>query len=153
MKFSPKHIPYLSFHLSLLPHTNAFIEPETASTSPVSQAAFLDTAALPPTQTQFISPDEILTLNGENDTTYNLQENALNMQPNSGRIDVRSGKVVSFDLSQPILPGDGVGNHLLWRVGMMDESETSVVMEREEWGRIGVEAVKVSDFILCIDIV
>ena len=130
----------------------------------MTQAAFIDTIELPPTHTEFISPHDILYHdNYENDNSllissnhdsylYNEQEEALHLQPNSVRIDVRSGKVVSFDLSRPILPGDGVGNHLLWRVGTatFQEDERSVVMEREEWGRLGVEAVRVRRLLLLL---
>ena len=58
------------------------------------------------------------------------------------RVDGRSGKPVSLDLKHPILPGDGVGNALLWSVGGGHGSPGTA----KEWGDIGVQAVKVRAF-------
>ena len=61
------------------------------------------------------------------------------MEASSIKVDGRSGKPVSLDLKHPILPGDGVGNALLWSVGGGHGSPDTP----EEWGDIGVKAVKV----------
>jgi hypothetical protein len=53
-----------------------------------------------------------------------------------------------MDLSRAVLPGRGVGNHLLWSVGEVDESgrdehHGEPLLTSEEWSELGVEAVKV----------
>ena len=86
------------------------------------------------------------------------KEQRLGVESGSIRIDGRSGKIVSLDLKKPILPGDGLGNHLLWSVNTAAdtadaaaaaaEGARGIPLDREELGRLGVEAVKVR-CILC----
>jgi hypothetical protein len=65
--------------------------------------------------------------------------------------------MVNLSLKKPILPGDGVGNHLLWSVGPPAANEDSgghngAPLDREEWSRLGVEAVKVSYCFILISV-
>ena len=81
------------------------------------------------------------------------KEQRLGVESGSIRIDGRSGKIVSLDLKKPILPGDGLGNHLLWSVNTAADTANDgdaaveggrgMPLDRDEWGRLGVEAVKV----------
>ena len=145
MKFSSNFIHFLSFKVALLPTTTlAFIEPEIEKQSIVAAASFVDTAALPSADTVFFSPDDVEVPSSFTADLASVEQR-LGLQPGATKVDARSGKMVSLDLSKPILPGDGVGNHLLWNVGpaARDKREGAPVA-REEWSRLGVEAVKVS---------
>lgn len=48
-------------------------------------------------------------------------EKKLQLKPNATPIDNRSGRVEVITLSEPILPGDGVGNRFLWGVGTVPD--------------------------------
>lgn len=58
------------------------------------------------------------------------------------QIDVKSGKVESLTLSQPILPGRGVQNRLLWSVDSDVDTMHSSPTTAEEWEEIAIKAVK-----------
>jgi hypothetical protein len=152
MKFSANFIPYLTFKVGLLPRTTALIEPEATTQTNVALASFVDTAALPPPDTAFFAPSEAEVPDSfVSDLT--IKEHNLGLEAGSTKIDGRSGKMVSLNLKKPILPGDGVGNHLLWSVGPTGRSGDGQdghgpPVSREEWSQLGVEAVKVSSICL-----
>lgn len=146
MKFTSNLIPYLSFKVALLPSTSAFIEPEIETQSIVAQASFVDTASLSSADTAFFSTAE-----NEVPASFSADfawvEERLGLIPGATKVDARSGKMVSLDLKKPILPGDGVGNHLLWSVGPSTrDGKEGAPVDKKEWSRLGVEAVKVSFF-------
>jgi hypothetical protein len=129
MKFTTNFIPYIAFQLGFLPTALALVEPEPSAQTPVSLASFADIA---PADTDFLSATDVPSF-----TSRPLVEN-LGVEASSIKVDGRSGKPVSLDLKHPILPGDGVGNALLWSVGGGHGSPGTP----EEWGDIGVKAVK-----------
>ena len=152
MKCSSKFIPYLSFKVALLPLTTALIEPDADTKSHISNLSFVDTSAIPPLNTIFFEPSEF----GDDSlgfadapnslvTDLLIKEQNLGADAGSSRIDGRTGKISTVYLKKPILPGDGVGNHLLWSVGpSAEEGGHDPPSSSEEWSKLCVEAVKVS---------
>ncbi|KAL3784103.1 hypothetical protein HJC23_012735 [Cyclotella cryptica] len=138
MKFAPHFIPYLTFRLAYFPHsTIAFIEPDATTQTEVALASFVDSSSLPRPDTAFFqSSDQDV----PSSFTPNLSvlEDRFGLKPGSTIVDARSGKVASLHLKQPILPGGGVGNNLLWSVGSGYDAPTST----EEWSKLGVDVVK-----------
>jgi hypothetical protein len=151
MKFTANFIPYLTFKVALLPTATAFIEPDIETQSIVSQASFVDAASLPSADTDFFSPQDNAVPNSFAED-LSVVEQRLGLEPGTTKVDGRSGKMVNLSLKKPILPGDGVGNHLLWSVGPAAAAAAAATtsgnngapVDREEWSRLGVEAVKVS---------
>lgn len=58
------------------------------------------------------------------------------------KIDTKSGRVESLTLSQPILPGIGVDNRLLWTVASEADSLHSYPASVEEWEELAIQGVK-----------
>jgi hypothetical protein len=145
MKFTANFVPYLTFKVALLPTATAFIEPDIETQSIVSQASFVDAASLPSADTDFFSPQDNAVPNSFTED-LSVVEERLGLEPGTTKVDGRSGKMVNLSLKKPILPGDGVGNHLLWTVGpsaAASGENNGAPVNREEWSRLGVEAVKV----------
>ena len=71
-------------------------------------------------------------------------ENNLGLQAGSSRVDVRSGRVASLSPGQPILPGKGLGNNLLWSVGTGGGADAGkgTAHGRPNWSKLGLDAVK-----------
>lgn len=151
-------VPYL---ITLPSLTRAFIEQEPSDASIVTLASFTDPSLSDPA-TAFFSPHDIVSSSSSSlffdappssfASDISDREERLGVEAGSIRIDGRSGKIVSLDLKKPILPGDGTGNHLLWSVDAASDTDGDATAEeggrgtsvdREEWGRLGVEAVKV----------
>lgn len=137
MKFTANIIAYIAYNFFLLPHASALIELEPEQLGVVSQASFVETetAETDYRGNNFVSVREVPSF--ATSTLENLGVNAASV-----KVDERSGKPVSLDLKYPILPGDGVGNGLLWSVGGGFGAPSS----SEEWEDVGVEAVKVNNF-------
>jgi hypothetical protein len=130
MKFTTSFITF-----GFLPRLHALIEPEPNTLTDVALASFVEPAAVAPTTT-FHSASEVPASFASN---LSLLEDRLGLQAGTVKIDGRSGKPVSLELREPILPGDGVGNHLLWSVGGGYDAPGS----QEEWAEMSVTAVKV----------
>jgi hypothetical protein len=58
------------------------------------------------------------------------------------KIDAKSGRVESLTLSQPILPGIGADNRLLWTVTSEADSLHIHPASVEEWEELAIQAVK-----------
>lgn len=146
MKFAPNFIPYLTFRLAYHPHSAiAFVEPDATTQTDVALASFVDTSSLPLPNTAFIqTSDENVPLSFA--SNLSVLEDRFGLEAGSTMIDARSGKVASLHLKQPILPGDGVGNNLLWSVGSGYDAPTS----SEEWSKLSVEAVKVRSLVMLL---
>ena len=137
MKFTANIFAYITYNFFLLPHASALIELEPEQLGVVSQASFVETetAETDYRGNNFVSVAEVPSF--ATSTLENLGVNAASV-----KVDERSGKPVSLDLKYPILPGDGVGNGLLWSVGGGFGAPSS----SKEWEDVGVEAVKVNYF-------
>ena len=73
----------------------------------------------------------------------NALEDRLGIHPNSTQIDLSSGRVESFTLAYPILPGSGFGNRLLWSVSSSDEDTSHrSTLTSHEWEELAIQAVK-----------
>jgi hypothetical protein len=135
MKFTANFIAYIAFQVGFR-HTVALVEPEPDTLTDVALAAFTDIDA---PSTDFYSSSEAPASFA---SALSVLEDKLGLQPGGTKVDGRSGKPSSLDLSQPVLPGDGVGNGLLWSVGEGINGHGGPESD-EEWSELGVEAVKV----------
>ena len=71
-----------------------------------------------------------------------IDELESNLGASGTQIDVKSGKVESLTLSQPIMPGNGVENRLLWSVSSDIDSMHASPSTAEEWEEMAIHAVK-----------
>jgi len=139
MKINATFVPCITFQLSLISLASALVEPEADTLTNVALASFVDTSALPPPESAFYQASDH-NVPASFVSSLSELENNLGLQAGTIKVDARSGKPVSLDMKHPILPGDGVGNNLLWGVGEGHGPPST----REEWNKIGMEAVKVS---------
>lgn len=135
MKFKASFIPYVIFQCGFRLSV-ALIEPDADTLSAVGRAAF---TAIDSASTDFYSeadaPPSFV-------STLTVLEETFGLESGSTKLDGRSGKAASLDLKHPILPGDGVGNGLLWSVGGGHGAPES----DGELSDLSVEAVKVRPF-------
>jgi hypothetical protein len=134
MKFTANFIPYITFQFGFR-HSLALVEPQPDTLTDVALAAFADIEA---PLTAFYSSAEAPASFA---SALTVLEDKLGLAPGT-KVDGRSGKPSSLDLRQPVLPGDGVGNGLLWSVGEGISGHGGPESD-EEWSTLGVEAVKV----------
>ena len=71
-----------------------------------------------------------------------IDELETNLGASGTQIDVKSGKVESLTLSQPILPGNGADNRLLWSVSSDIDTMHAAPSTVEEWEKMAIHAVK-----------
>lgn len=136
MKFASNFIPYITFQFGFRLAV-ALVEPDASSLTNVGLAAFTD---IDDASTDFYSASESPASFASAFTTL---EDKLGLQAGTVKVDGRSGKPASLDLMHPVLPGDGVGNGLLWSVGGGHEGPNT----DKEWSDLSIDAVKVSDVI------
>jgi hypothetical protein len=132
---------------SSINHSHALIEPSRIGT--VASQTFVDNDLKQVDETSFQLSSDL----PDDESIASIQEMKVNLGVN-GRIrnaivDVRSGRVSSIHLREPILPGKGSGNHLLWSVDTntnQDDNEEEQHDGRprndDEWSELAIEAVK-----------
>ena len=123
--------------------SQAFIDP-TSRNGTVAEFTFvdpdlIDNAILYPDS--FIEPQDIDIPQDFTAQVGNL-ENALGLETNSAQINPKAGRISGLELAEPILPGAGVNNPLLWNVFEEGVEHVESSMTPEQWEQIAIEAVK-----------
>jgi hypothetical protein len=129
--------------LATLQRTAAIIDP-TILNGTVAENSFVDpNLAKELDSGAFIEQDPI-EVPSETIAQVNELEESVGAQANSTQIDVKSGRVESLTLSDPILPGNGVNNGLLLTVDSGEAGETSHNLElsNDQWTQFAIAAVK-----------
>jgi hypothetical protein len=133
----------MKFQVALLPmvsswqwtKANAFIEPESSFGASLIQAVN-STGEDGLEDVSFYTVQEIAS-----DEYSNLVESGT--EPNIVTVDARSGKPANIHLSDPILPGDGQGNNLLWSVGLTDSADGhGEPKDEDEWQAVAAKALE-----------
>eukprot|EP00804_Cyclotella_cryptica_P025583 CCRYP_002822-RB/>CCRYP_002822-RB protein AED:0.06 eAED:0.06 QI:360/1/1/1/1/0.87/8/2594/422 len=124
--------------IASLPCTRAFVEPESTFGTLLIQAANA-TGEDGSYDTAFYGIHEIPL----DESSGNLFESGAALQWHGATFDARSGKLANVDLRDPILPGGGEGNSLLWTVGFADSADGHAKPEDvAEWQAIAVDALQ-----------
>lgn len=120
----------------------ALIEP-TKRNGTVAEKSFID-----PDLSKDVASDEVNFLDPQlysipPDFFHKLNEfeSRLGLDPNSTHVDLRSGRVDLLTPATPVLPGDGVENHLLWSVSSQGDTHHVSPARPEEWEELAVRAV------------
>ena len=108
---------------------NSFVDPDLSKDIQISE----DFNLIEEQQVEI--PDDFI-------TQLNEFEVKLDLVPNSTQIDLKSGRVESLTLAQPILPGNGVRNRLLWSVTAGEDTTHGSPVTSEEWEQLAIQAVK-----------
>eukprot|EP00804_Cyclotella_cryptica_P000077 CCRYP_013734-RC/>CCRYP_013734-RC protein AED:0.05 eAED:0.05 QI:386/1/1/1/0.62/0.55/9/209/1800 len=108
---------------------NAFVDPDLSKDIPISEGVNLIDEEPVKVPEGFIGK-------------LNELEAKLDLLPNSTQIDLKAGRVESITLAQPILPGSGVRNRLLWSVATGEDTTHGSPVTSEEWEEIAIQAVK-----------
>ncbi|KAL3802772.1 hypothetical protein HJC23_007549 [Cyclotella cryptica] len=124
--------------LASLHSTRAFVEPESTFGALLIQAVNA-TGEDGSYDTAFYGIHEIPL----DESSGNLFESGAASQWDGATFDARSGKLANVDLRDPILPGGGEGNSLLWTVGFADSADGHAKpQDVAEWQAIAVDALQ-----------
>lgn len=125
----------------LFPTVTAFLEVDHNGT--IAENTFVDKSLHQVDETVFLRGRDAIPDDAKAKLSR-LEERLGGVKPGNTHLDARSGRVASIELRQPLLPGSGDGNTLLWSVGFVgDDTEVRSSLTDEEWSNLGVQAVKV----------
>jgi hypothetical protein len=108
----------------------AFVDPDLSRDVASDEVNFLDPA-------EYTIPSGFYQTMNELEARLGVDANSI-----STHVDLRSGRVDLLTVAVPILPGDGIGNRLLWSVKEKDSTVHSSPVNVEEWQNLAVQGVK-----------
>jgi len=124
----------------LFPTVTAFLEVDHNGT--IAENTFVDKSLHQVDETVFLRGRDAIPDDAKAKLSR-LEERLGGVKPGNTHLDARSGRVASIELRQPLLPGSGDGNTLLWSVGFVgDDTGVRSSLTDEEWSNLGVQAVK-----------
>jgi len=124
----------------LFPTVTAFLEVDHNGT--IAENTFVDISLHQVDETVFLRGRDAIPDDAKAKLSR-LEERLGGVNPGNTHLDARSGRVASIELRQPLLPGSGDGNTLLWSVGFVgDDTGVRSSLTDEEWSNLGVQAVK-----------
>ena len=136
-------IGLLCYVLKML-QANAFIEPTNLNRT-LAGKAFVDPGISKDVVSGAINifrPQDVDVPPGFFDNAVTDLAAKLGVEPDTIQFDLKSGRVESLTLAEPILPGNGKQNTLLWTISSDRDTDHNGPPSSEEWEELAIQAVK-----------